>query len=156
MFASRNAAVKAYARVAVETDIAAADPHKLVLMLFEGARLAVTKAKLHMGQKAIAAKGEAVSQAISIIDQGLKASLDVRAGGELGLKLYSLYEYMCHRLLIANLNNQPEILDEVGDLLRELHEAWASIGARPAAATVPEADVPETPPSTLRLAYGKA
>ncbi len=156
MFSSRNTAVKAYAKVAVETDVAAADPHKLVLMLFEGARLAVTKAKLHMGQKAIAAKGEAVSQAISIIDQGLKASLDVRAGGEMAVKLRALYEYMCHRLLIANLNNQPEILDEVGDLLRELHEAWASIGVKPAAATVPEPALPETPPSTLRMAYGKA
>ena len=128
MFASRHSAVKAYARVAVETDVAAADPHKLILMLYEGARLAITKAKLNMQQKNISAKGEAISQAISIIDQGLKASLDVKGGGKMAEKLYALYEYMCHRLLIANLKNQPELLDEVMELLRELNEAWSSIG----------------------------
>lgn len=128
MFASPHATVRAYARVGIETDVAAANPHKLILMLFEGARLSVTTAGLHMRRKEVSAKGEAISRAISIIDQGLKASLDVKAGGKLAEKLYALYEYMCHRLLVANLKNQPEILDEVGGLLRELHEAWQSIG----------------------------
>ena len=127
MFASPHAA-KAYARVGVETDIATADPHKLILMLFEGALLAITKAKLHMQQNAISAKGEAISAAIAIINEGLKASLDVKAGGKIAEKLYALYEYMCHRLLLANLKNQPEMLDEVADLLRELNDAWNSIG----------------------------
>ncbi len=136
MYASRHSAVKAYARVGVETDVASANPHKLILMLFEGARLAVTTAKLHMQRNEISAKGEAISKAISIIDQGLKASLDVNAGGKLAEKLYALYEYMCHRLLLANLNNQPEMLDEVINLLRELNDAWRSIGqAVPADAT---------------------
>lgn len=128
MFASSNAAVKAYARVGLETDVAAADPHKLILMLFEGARLALSRAGLHMHNKEIGAKGEAISKAISIIDQGLKASLDVKAGGKMAEKLYALYEYMCHRLLIANLENRAEILEEVSGLLRDLCEAWASIG----------------------------
>lgn len=128
MFASPHAAVRAYARVGLETDLAAANPHKLILMLFEGARLTITKARLHMQNNDISAKGEAISKAISIIDQGLKASLDVKAGGKLAEKLYALYEYMCQRLLVANLRNQPEVLDEVSGLLHELNEAWASIG----------------------------
>ena len=128
MYASRHSAVKAYAQVGIETDVASANPHKLILMLFEGARLSIATAKLHMQRNEVSAKGEAISKAISIIDQGLKASLDVNAGGKLAGKLYALYEYMCHRLLVANLKNQPEILDEVSNLLRELNDAWTSIG----------------------------
>jgi flagellar secretion chaperone FliS len=135
MFASRQAAVNAYAGVGLETDVASANPHKLILMLFEGARLSITTAKLHMQRNDISAKGAAISKAISIIDQGLKASLDVSAGGQLAGKLYALYEYMCHRLVLANLHNNPEILDEVNNLLRELNEAWNSIARPPANAS---------------------
>jgi flagellar secretion chaperone FliS len=127
MFASNHTAVKAYAHVGIGTDVASADPHKLILMLFEGGQLAIAKAKLAMQNDNVADKGYAISQAISIIDQGLKASLDLKAGGEIAEKLYSLYEYMCHRLLIANLNNQVDILDEVTHLLRELADAWSRI-----------------------------
>ncbi|CAG4882207.1 Flagellar secretion chaperone FliS [Georgfuchsia toluolica] len=129
MFATpHTSAVKAYARVGIETDIVTADPHKLIVMLYEGARLSIATAKLHMQRNEIGAKGEAISKAISIIDQGLKASLDVNAGGKIAEKLYALYEYMCRRLLLANLKNQPEMLDEVAGLLGELNEAWNSIG----------------------------
>ena len=129
MFASSHtAAAKAYARVGIETGVTTADPHKLILMLYEGALLSIAKAKVHMQRKEICAKGEAISQAISIIDQGLKASLDVKVGGKMAEKLYALYEYMCRRLLLANMKNQPEILDEVANLLRELNNAWCLIG----------------------------
>ena len=128
MFAANREAAKAYAYVGIETDVASADSHKLILMLFEGAFLAIAKARLALQNNSVADKGAAISQAIAIIDQGLKASLDVKSGGALAEKLFALYEYMCRRLLLANLNNQPEILDEVTGLLRELNSAWSSIG----------------------------
>lgn len=127
-FAQR--ALSAYARVGAQTGVAAASPHRLVLMLFEGARLALANARLQMERHEIAAKGESISRAIAIIDGGLKASLDVPAGGELAAQLAALYEYMCGRLLVANANNDPAGLDEVGKLLAELHDAWESIGRR--------------------------
>lgn len=128
MYAVARHAASAYSRIGAETGVIAASPHKLVLMLFEGARLAVTEAKLHMQHNETAAKGEAISKAIMIIDQGLKASLDVEAGGEMAEKLQALYEYMTNRLLIANLRNEPKALEEVGRLLAELHGAWEAIG----------------------------
>ena len=128
MFAAMNNPVSAYQRVGVETGVEAADPHKLILMLFEGARLALAEARLHMQRNETAARGEAISKAIMIIDHGLKASLDVRAGGEIAEKLSALYEYMTSRLLVANLKNEPKALEEVGRLLAELHGAWETIG----------------------------
>ncbi len=131
MFAVMHNPKAAYNKVGIETGVDTADPHKLVLMLFEGAMLAVSGASLHMQRNEIAKKGEAVSKAINIIANGLKASLDTQAGGELAERLAALYDYMCARLLHANLNNQPAVLDEVSHLLAELKDAWAQIGSKP-------------------------
>lgn len=129
MYSAARHAVNAYSRVGTETGVMTANPHRLILMLFEGARLAVAEAKLHMQRNETAAKGAAISKAIMIIDHGLKASLDVEAGGGLAERLYALYDYMTSRLLIANLRNEFKALEEVGRLLGELHGAWESIGS---------------------------
>lgn len=122
-----NNAISAYQRIGVETGIEAADPHKLILMLFEGALEAMAKARLHIQHDEIAEKGKMISKAIMIIDHGLKASLDLNAGGDLAIKLQSLYDYMTHRLLLANLQNNIEIINEVNTLLVELYDAWKAI-----------------------------
>ena len=78
-----NNPISNYQRVGIETGVESANPHKLILMLFEGASEALIKAKLHIKHNEIAQKGEVLSKAIMIIDHGLKASLDMHAGGEL-------------------------------------------------------------------------
>jgi flagellar protein FliS len=128
MYAAMNNAVSAYQKIGVETDVESADPYKLILMLFEGAQEALAKAKVHMHHNEIAEKGQMISKAIMIIDHGLKASLDMNVGGDLAIKLQALYDYMTHRLLIANIQNNLEIVNEVTSLLCELYEAWKSIG----------------------------
>jgi flagellar protein FliS len=140
MFATAQRGVDAYARVGVETGVHAADPHKLVLMLYEGALIALADAKLSMARHETAGKGQSISKAIMIIESGLRASLDVKAGGELGERLAALYDYMCDRLLRANLHNRPEIVDEVSRLLSELRDAWRQI--KPAAAAAPDTRTP--------------
>jgi flagellar secretion chaperone FliS len=127
MIAATKNPLSVYQRVGVESGVPAADPHKLILMLYEGALLALSDAQLHMTRRATADKGRALSKAIMIIDGGLKASLDIKAGGELGERLAALYEYMCDRLLHANLHNRPEIINEVRELLLELRGAWEQI-----------------------------
>jgi flagellar protein FliS len=92
-------------------------------------------------------KGEAISKAILIIDSGLRAALDKKAGGDIAEGLDALYEYMGARLLQANLKNQVDILEEVQRLLGELRGAWNAIGATPAATQ----DGP-TPPKSPTLA----
>ena len=110
-----------------------ASPHGLVLMLYEGAMLAVSAARMHMqlGQKA--EKSRAISKAIAIISDGLMASLDTRAGGEIAERLLVLYQYMIEKLSEANVRNLPDPLEEVGRLLADLNDAWKSIAKTPAA-----------------------
>ena len=134
MFGSPHSGANAYAKVGMETGVVAATPHKLIIMLFEGALAALATGLQHMNTGNIAGKGQSLSKAITIIDSGLRASLDHKSGGEIAVSLDSLYEYMSNRLLAANLNNQPELVEEVQRLLHELKGAWESIN--PAAATV--------------------
>jgi flagellar protein FliS len=137
--------VNAYANVGLETGVSAASPHELIVMLYDGALVAVLSALTNMKAGNVAAKGTAVSKAISIIDNGLRAALDKQAGGEIAAGLDSLYEYMSARLLQANLNNQPEALEEVHKLLADLRDAWSAIGpaaAKPAVAPSPAAARP--------------
>lgn len=142
MFGSTPSGANAYAKVGIETGVAAASPHKLIVMLFEGAMVAVASGIQHMQAGEIAKKGMAISKAISIIDNGLRASLDKKVGGEIALNLDALYEYMSTRLLIANLKNQPAILEEVYQLLKGLKDSWEAISPQveqPAQAEPPQA-----------------
>ena len=127
-YTAGNSAISAYQRIGVETSVEAADPYKLILMLFEGAQEALNRAKMHMQLNEIAEKGRMISKAIMIIDHGLKASLDMNAGGDLAIKLQALYDYMTHQLLVANIQNNVEKITEVNKLLSELHSAWKAIG----------------------------
>lgn len=144
-------ASKAYAKVDVESGVLAADPHKLIAMLYQGALLAIATAKNGMMRKNIAAKGAAISKAISIIDDGLNASLDKKVGGEMAQNLSSLYDYMAKRLLVANLNNDMGALDEVARLLNDLKGAWESI--RPGATAAAAAAEVAAPPARVSQVY---
>ena len=147
------AAMNAYRRVGVESLASIADPHQLVLMLFNGARAAVAAAKGHLQRKEIAPKGETISKAITIIDEGLKASLDLKVGGPMAQSLSDLYAYMVQRLLEANLYNDGQKLEEVALLLEQLGGAWESIARKTTPAVVAAAPagrpalalVPNTP-----------
>jgi flagellar protein FliS len=133
MFGSMQRGVNAYAKVGLETSVISASPHKLIVMLYDGALAAIKSAASHMAAGNIAEKGAAISKALDIINNGLRASLDKKAGGEIASNLDSLYVYMTERLLTANLQNKLSLLDEVQTLLADLRDAWTQIGEKPAA-----------------------
>jgi flagellar secretion chaperone FliS len=142
MFTAGQYAANAYAKIGIETGLEAADPHRLILMLFEGALLATVDAKRHMLSGNLAGKGESISKAIMIINDGLRASLDLNVGGALAHNLRALYSYMSQRLLIASAQKDAAMIDEVHKLLGELRDAWATIqpgtAANPVSAREPD------------------
>jgi len=153
MFSTNSrAALNSYRSVGVETGVIAASPQKLILMLYEGAIAAIASAQQHLRLKDIAAKGKAISQAISIIDGGLKASLDLSVGGALAQNLSELYDYMGRRLLHANLRNDPAALDEVRQLLQQLMSAWETLAANTTAPAVKSNAAPQ--PHRAAMSYG--
>ena len=119
-------ALKQYGQVATQAGVAVADPHRLIQMLMEGALEKIATAKGLMARGDVAKKGQQITWAISIID-GLRVSLDKKAGGDIAANLDDLYDYMERRLFQANLENDASILDEVTSLLRDIKSAWDAI-----------------------------
>ncbi|WP_312739607.1 flagellar export chaperone FliS [Cedecea neteri] len=124
----KSSGVQAYQQVGLESAVMSASPHQLVVMLFDGALSALVRARLFLEQEQIPQKGEALSKAINIIDNGLKAGLNMDVGGDLPVNLANLYDYMVRRLLHANLRNDVEAIAEVERLLANIADAWKQIG----------------------------
>lgn len=120
-------ATQAYADVNLHSQISSASPHQLISMLFDGAHSAIIKALILMKKGNVAARGAAISKAITIIDSGLRASLDHEKGGEISRDLERLYDYMIRTLMQANLNNDDNALKQVDELLMRIADTWKAI-----------------------------
>lgn len=123
---NKNGALKAYKQVGVQNEVTLANPHRLVQMLLDGALDRIAIAKGHMARGDIAEKGGNISKAIAIVE-GLRMSLDGESGGAIANNLDELYEYMGRRLLQANVDDNPAVLDEVTALLGQIKSAWDAI-----------------------------
>ncbi|TQV84155.1 flagellar export chaperone FliS [Exilibacterium tricleocarpae] len=122
-----KAALKSYANVHYQGQVAAADPHRLIRMLYEGALERVAQAKGAMRQKQYDVKAKKVSDAINIII-ALRENLDFDQGGDIAYNLDSLYDYLARCLWEGHRANDEAKLDEVAGLLAEVYSAWRQIG----------------------------
>jgi flagellar protein FliS len=123
----RNYATQAYKSVGVNTTVEGASPHKLILMLYDGLLRHLRLAKAHMQKGDLGSKAAAISKAMTILDQGLRASLNDDKGGELAMRLRALYDYSERQLLHANARNDIATVDEVIALIEPLRTAWNGI-----------------------------
>lgn len=129
--ASRSAS--AYKRVSVETSVDSADPHHLVSLLFDALQQAVGAARNAVVHGDVNTKVKQISIALRILEEGLKAPLDLVQGGELAANLNDLYDYCINRVIMANAKNDAAALEEVGRLIEQVSSGWKQInGQRPA------------------------
>ncbi len=129
MFTSAShRAASAYKRVAVETSVQGADPHTLVGLLFDALLQSISEARGAMERGDTAAKGASVGKAVRILEEGLKAGLNLRDGGEIAANLRDLYSYSTLRLTQGNLRNDPKALEEVSKLIEPVAQSWKLIG----------------------------
>jgi flagellar secretion chaperone FliS len=129
-----NPFANAYRQVGNETAVAAASPHRLIEMLFDGCMDALAQAKGALRAGQVDVKGRALGRAARIVDEGLRAALDLRDGGELAADLHALYGYLSMRLTAANLRNDEAAIEECQRLLAPLRDAWHAIGPQQAGA----------------------
>jgi flagellar secretion chaperone FliS len=124
---ARNSKVAAYQSVSVHGGVAGADPHRLVLMLMDGAleRMAIARGYIERGQ--IAKKAQALHQCVNIVNE-LRGSLNLAQGGALAQNLGDLYDYMLRQLLRANVDSDLNCVKEVASLMGEIRGAWVAIG----------------------------
>jgi flagellar protein FliS len=130
-----NFGARAYASVGVETGVSVSTPHELILMLYDGALESLRLAIGCITANDPIGRAKAVSRAARIIDEGLRASLDHKSGGDLALQLDRLYDYMCRRILQGSTDNDAAPLEEIADMIDGLRSSWVAIepGAHAAA-----------------------
>ena len=130
MYTSVNMrSANAYRNVGVETAVAGADPHQLVGLLYQALMQSLGAAKLSLQAGDIPGKGKAISRAVRLIEEGLKAGLNDAKGGELAANLRGLYDYCIVVLSEANLRNDVAKVEEVIRLVQPIAQAWTDIKA---------------------------
>ena len=110
-----------------ESAILTAPPEQLVIMLYDGIHRFLLQAAAAMRDGRAAETGERLGRATAIIDE-LQGTLDLSVG-IIAERLSGIYVF-CRRHLAEGLcERDPEKLDRVDGLLRELREAFAAAAA---------------------------
>ena len=118
--------INAYKKGNIKQEIASADPHKITLMLMQGALDRLAYGKGCIERKDFEGKSDHLSRASAIL-MNLRDTLDMDVKSEISDNLYSLYDYMIQRITDANIQNDLNIMSEVINLLLPIKTAWASI-----------------------------
>lgn len=118
--------LSAYTQTNIDSIVHEATPHKLIEMLFKGAKDALAQALGAIERKDFEAKSKKISKAAEIL-LNLQTYLDKEKGGEVADSLNELYTYMVKVLIDANRLNDVEKLREVSTLLDILAGGWASM-----------------------------
>jgi len=118
-------AAESYRNNQLELAVNSARPLELVVMLYDGAIVAVRAAAQAVADGEVPTKAAQISRATNILSE-LSGVLDLQQG-ELAQNLAGLYDYMRSQLLQANLRNCAARLDEVAGLLAELRQSWQEL-----------------------------
>ena len=132
MFNRRGAS--AYNQVGVQSVVNEASPHMLIQLLFNALDASLNAAKGAMQRGSIEEKGIQIGKAVRILEEGLKAAVDVEQGGELAQNLITVYDYSITQLTFANLRNDVQLLQSVQDVLAPIAQGWSDISNTPAVA----------------------
>ena len=125
---SRSAS--AYKRVGIETSVDNADPHKLVVLLFDALQQTLGSARVAIQNGDVPGKCKHINHAVRIFEEGLIASLNLQDGGELARNLHDLYTYCVQRLTIANIRSDVAILEEVQRVIEPVASGWKQINGQ--------------------------
>ena len=118
--------INAYKKGTLKQDIANADPHRLTLMLMQGALDKMAYARGCIERRDFEHKSEHITKATAIL-VNLRDTLDMQVGGEVARNLFELYDYMVQRMVDANVKNDAHIINEVIELFTPIKDAWLQI-----------------------------
>ena len=125
--AAPHAHAVTYRQVGLETGVAAASSHQRVLLLFDA--IDESPARTHGAMQSRRVETKAFSRAMRIVDEGLKADLNLSDGGSLASDLRDLRSPVCARLPHAKAHNDDAALADCRRLLHPPRDAWASIAS---------------------------
>lgn len=120
--AQTRQAQQQYQRARIET----ATPTQLVVLLYDGAIRFCTMARKAMLARDIDVQNTNLLKSQRIVTE-LMSSLDRNNGGQVADNLFQLYAFMLEQLVLANMNDNVELIDGVVNILRDLRESWQEI-----------------------------
>ncbi len=115
--------LKAYNNVNIESTMLAADPHKVVLMMLDGALESMAQAKGAIERKDLALKSKQITKSVNILT-ALQNALDKEAEPEISANFENLYGYCIDSLNDASVTLNTATIDEVHTFLVPLRDAW--------------------------------
>lgn len=119
-------AINAYQKGTLKQDIINADPHKLTLMLMQGALDKLAYAKGCIERNDLKGRAEHLSKATAIFIN-LRDTLDLDIASDFSENLYSLYNYFIEKLSNVTSENGVEVISEISTLFYPIKDAWAQI-----------------------------
>ena len=109
-----------------ESAVLSAQPEQLIVMLYDGARRFLGQAAIAMGEGQVELAHRKLRRTEDILLH-LREVLDMEQGGEIAIRLQSIYMFCQSYLLKARLDRDPAKIDRVSAMLGELRDAWAAI-----------------------------
>jgi flagellar protein FliS len=111
-----------------DSAILTAPPERLVVMLYDGANRFLIQGATALRSGDLAVMNDRLRRAEAIVTE-LRQTLDMSAG-QVAANLESIYSF-CQRLLLeARLKQDPEKIEQVAKLLRELRDAWDQVAGQ--------------------------
>ncbi len=107
-----------------QNSVTTASPGELTLMLYNGCLKFLNKAKQAIQEKNVQEKNTNLLKAQAIISE-LMATLNMDI--EISKQMLPLYEYMNHRLVEANIQNDVAVIEEVEGLVTEFRDTWKEV-----------------------------
>jgi flagellar protein FliS len=108
-------------------------------MLYDGALRFMEAGRHAMLRRDVFAQNENFTKAQRIVSE-LLSTLDMEQGGEVARNLVSLYTYVYDKLVEANLEDKPELVDECATIMSELRESWVELDRQSRPTALPEVE----------------
>ena len=136
---------KIYSDSDAETSVQSLSSGQLIVLIYERIfdNLRLGKHALENGEHGI----DAFTKAHDLIQQGLLACIDFKAGGDIALNLSAIYEWSLREIINARVTNSPQKVQEIIEILMPLYEAWIALAPKEAVRSLAS-------PSSLELVSG--
>ena len=136
---------KIYSNSDAETSVQSLSSGPLIVLIYERIfdNLRLGKHALENGEHGI----DAFTKAHDLIQQGLLACIDFKAGGDIALNLSAIYEWSLREIINARVTNSPQKVQEIIEILMPLYEAWIALAPKEAVRSLAS-------PSSLELVSG--
>lgn len=104
--------------------VSTASPGELTLMLYNGCLKFLVKAKVAIANNDVQEKNINLQKSQKIIQEFMVTlNMDV----EISKSMIQMYEYMNHRLIEANINNDIALVEEVEGYVLDFRDTWKQV-----------------------------